>query len=246
MQFCREVLILLAEKWLYWIGKRTGMNTTGFAFRVLFGVLLAMGLLGFVLGGPAAAQQSGLPGPTLGTPAAAPPPAEASAPAPAPMPSSVPVFIDENYRLGTGDKVKVTVYGEDDLSGEFFVDGSGQIQLPLVGQVKAAGLTIHEFVAEVQTQLGAKYLRDPKVSAQIENYRPFYIIGEVNKPGEYPFENGLNALGAVALAGGYTYRADDADVYIRRSGSTKEQAFPANAATRIYPGDIVRVGERMF
>ncbi|MEJ0041073.1 MAG: polysaccharide biosynthesis/export family protein [Rhizomicrobium sp.] len=175
---------------------------------------------------------------------AAPPPAE-SAP-PAIPPGTGPVFVDENYRLGTGDKVKVTVYGEDDLSGEFFVDGSGQVQLPLVGQVKAAGLTIHEFVSEVQTMLSTKYLRDPKVSAQIENYRPFYIIGEVNKPGEYPYENSLNILGAVALAGGYTYRADDTDVYIRRNGMMKEEMLPANASTRIYPGDIVRIGERIF
>ena len=156
------------------------------------------------------------------------------------------MLADDNYRLGAGEKLKVTVYGEDDLSGEFFVDGSGQVQLPLVGQVRAAGLTVHEFVTEVQTMLAAKYLRDPKVSVQIENYRPFYIIGEVNKPGEYPYENGLNALGAVALAGGFTYRADDSDVYIRRNGDPHEQRMPANAATRINPGDIVRIDERTF
>ncbi|MEJ0027279.1 MAG: polysaccharide biosynthesis/export family protein [Rhizomicrobium sp.] len=198
-------------------------------------------LLSLALGGPAVAQST-LPGPSAGV--AAPPPTEVAPPAT--LPSTGPVFVDENYRLGTGDKVKVTVYGEDDLSGEFFVDGSGQVQLPLVGQVKAAGLTIHEFVSEVQTMLSSKYLRDPKVSAQIENYRPFYIIGEVNKPGEYPYENSLNILGAVALAGGYTYRADDTDVYIRRNGMMKEEMFPANASTRIYPGDIVRIGERIF
>jgi polysaccharide export outer membrane protein len=154
--------------------------------------------------------------------------------------------VDDNYRLGTGDKLKVNVYGEDDLSGEFIVDGSGQVQLPLVGQIKAASLTVHEFVEEVQKILGEKYLRDPKVSVQIENYRPFYIMGEVNKPGEYPYENGLNVLGAVALAGGYTYRANDSDVYIRHNGSAAEVVSPASAQTRINPGDIVRVPERLF
>lgn len=153
---------------------------------------------------------------------------------------------DEHYRLGTGDKLKITVYGEEDLSGEFLVDGSGQVQLPLVGQVKAATLTIHEFVAEVAKALQDGYLKDPKVSIEVLNYRPFYIIGEVNKPGEYPFENGLNVLGAIALAGGYTYRANDSDVYIRRAGHDKEDEMPASAKTKVYPGDIIRIKERLF
>ena len=148
--------------------------------------------------------------------------------------------------MGTGDKLKVIVYGEDDLSGEFLVDGSGQVQLPLVGQVKAANLTIHEFVAEVANALKDGYLKDPKVSVEVLNYRPFYIIGEVNKPGEYPYENGLNMLGAIALAGGYTYRANDNDVYVRRAGSAKEEVVKADSTTRVYPGDIIRVAERLF
>lgn len=153
---------------------------------------------------------------------------------------------DERYTLGSGDKVKVTVYGEEDLSGEFTVDGSGHVQLPLVGQVKAAGLNTHQLVSEVTTALQNGYLKDPKVSIQVLNYRPFYIMGEVNKPGEYPFENGLTVLRAVALAGGYTYRANDGKVYVRRVNETEENAMPADSTTRIYPGDIVRVPERIF
>lgn len=190
---------------------------------------------------PSAAQS--LPGPSAPT-------AQAPAPTAAPMVQATAApagaITDEHYRLGTGDKLKVTVYGEEDLSGEYFVDGSGQVQLPLVGQVKAANLTIHEFVAEVANALKEGYLKDPKVSVEVLNYRPFYIIGEVNKPGEYPFENGLNVLGAVALAGGYTYRANDSDVYVRRQGQAKENAFPADATTKVYPGDIIRVAERIF
>jgi polysaccharide export outer membrane protein len=153
---------------------------------------------------------------------------------------------DENYRLGTGDKLRITIYGEEDLSGHFLVDGSGQVQLPLIGQLKAAGLTIHEFTGELTTAYQNGYLKDPKVSVEVENYRPFYIMGEVNKPGEYPYESGLNVLGAIALAGGYTYRADDTEVYVRRNGSSKEVTMPADASTKINPGDIVRVSERIF
>ena len=152
----------------------------------------------------------------------------------------------ENYRLGTGDKMKITVYGETDLSGDFSVDGSGQVQFPLIGQIKAAGLTTHEFVEALEKVLGAKYLKDPNVSIEIANYRPFYIMGEVNKPGEYPYENGLNVLGAVALAGGFTYRANDSNVYIHRSGETDEKAVRATADTKILPGDVVRIPERFF
>src|ERR1700733_4138852 len=94
---------------------------------------------------------------------------------------------NESYRLGTGDKLKLTVFGQDDLGGEFTVDDQGFIRLPLIGQVKAAGLTIHDFEDAVTSKLADGYLRDPRVSVQVVNYRPFYIIGEVNKPGEYPY-----------------------------------------------------------
>lgn len=197
----------------------------------------------FLLAAVSPVLAQSLPGPSSA--------AQQAAPASTPMqvyapPAGTAGITDEHYRLGTGDKLKVTVYGEDDLSGEFLVDGSGQVQLPLVGQVKAANLTIHEFVEEVGNALKAGYLKDPKISVEVLNYRPFYIIGEVNKPGEYPFENGLNVLGAIALAGGYTYRANDSDVYVRRAGTGKEESMKADSSTRIYPGDIIRVAERLF
>jgi protein involved in polysaccharide export with SLBB domain len=150
------------------------------------------------------------------------------------------------YRLDTGDKVKVTVYGEDDLSGEFPVDGSGFVRLPLIGQVRAAGLSLHQFEAAVAAQLANGYLVNPKVSIEVTNYRPFTILGEVNKPGEYPFESGMTVLNAVALGGGYTYRADKDNVYIRRKGSSDEVKMPADDRTSVYPGDTVRVDERIF
>jgi protein involved in polysaccharide export with SLBB domain len=150
------------------------------------------------------------------------------------------------YRLDTGDKVKVTVYGEDDLSGEFDVDGSGNVRLPLIGQVRAAGLSLHEFEVAIEAKLANGYLINPKVSVGVANYRPFTILGEVNKPGEYPYENGMTVLNAVALGGGYTYRADKDDVYIRRKGASGEVKMPADDRTLVLPGDTVRVDERIF
>lgn len=154
---------------------------------------------------------------------------------------------DESYKLGPGDKLKLIVYGENDLGGEYLVDGAGQVQLPLLGQIRAAGLSVHDFEVAVGGKFVSEgYLKDPRVSVEVENYRPFYIIGEVKSPGQYPYVNGMNALNAVALAGGYTYRADDRDVYIRRNGSAKEQEEPADQTTKIKPGDIIRVDERIF
>ncbi len=158
--------------------------------------------------------------------------------------SSAPAQTD-GYRLGTGDKIRVIVYGEDDLSGEFQVDGSGTVRLPLIGQVTAAGRSVRDFEGDVTAKLADGYLRSPRVSVEVTNYRPFFILGEVNKPGEYPYVNGMNVVTAVALAGGYTYRADESDVYVRRNGQP-EKEVSADERTQILPGDIVRVAERFF
>ena len=201
---------------------------------------------GFLAMTPASAQGAGLPAPSFQ--ATTPPPAATAAPtqgmAALPMPSAVQ---DEGYRLGSGDKIKITVYTEDDLGGEYLVDGSGQVQLPLLGQMQAAGLTIRDFEASLVAKFVSEdYLKNPRVSVEVENYRPFYIIGEVKTPGQYPYVSGMNALNAVALAGGYTYRADERDVYVRRNGSTNEVKLPADQTTKIDPGDIIRIDERIF
>jgi polysaccharide export outer membrane protein len=153
---------------------------------------------------------------------------------------------DYGYHLGSGDKVRVIVYGEDDLGGEFDVDSTGFVRLPLIGQVQAAGLTVRDFEQMVTQRLADGYLKAPRVSVDVTAYRPFFIIGEVGKPGEYAYVNGMNVVTAVALAGGYTYRADNSDVYVRRNGSRKEEELPANERTIIYPGDIIRISERFF
>jgi polysaccharide export outer membrane protein len=151
------------------------------------------------------------------------------------------------YHLDVGDKVKVTVYGESDLSGDFQIDGSGNVGLPMIGEVHAAGMTTEDFAGTVRNKLKTgHFLINPRVSAEVTNYRPFTILGEVNKHGEYPYENGMSVLNAVALAGGWTYRANESTVYVRHKGSTREEAVGADDKSLINPGDTVRVVERIF
>jgi protein involved in polysaccharide export with SLBB domain len=153
---------------------------------------------------------------------------------------------DNNYRLGSGDQIRVIVYGEDDLGGQFTVDGNGFVSMPLIGQVKAAGFAATDLETQITAKLADGYLNSPRVSVEITTYRPFYVIGQVNKPGEYPFVNGMTILNAVALAGGYTDQADDSDVYVRRNGTSKEVEVPADQTTRIYPGDVIRITRTTF
>jgi protein involved in polysaccharide export with SLBB domain len=150
------------------------------------------------------------------------------------------------YKLGPADKLRVNVFGEEALTGEFLVGGSGKVSLPLIGEVQAAGLTIAQFQEEIAVALRQGYINEPRVSAEVLNYRPFYILGEVNKPGEYPYTNNLTVLNAVATAEGFTYRADTRRVYIKRADVAGEQVFPLNTGTQVAPGDTIRIGERFF
>lgn len=150
------------------------------------------------------------------------------------------------YRLDTGDQLRIIVFGEEELSGEFVVDSSGGVSLPLIGQVDAEGLTLREFEGAVRQALQAGYLNDPRVNAEVLNFRPYYILGEVQEPGEYPYNSGLTVMNAVATAGGFTYRANTRVVYIKRAGSTRELEFTLTPETTVNPGDTVRVAERFF
>lgn len=164
------------------------------------------------------------------------------------QPAAAKAAVDSSYTLGTGDKVRVIVFGEADLSGEFVVDDSGFVRLPLIGQIAAGGRTVRQLENDIAAKLGAEYLRDPRVSIEVLSHRPFYILGEVNRPGEYPYIAGMSVLNAVALAGGYTYRANRSSVSIRRKGaeSEEEKSYPADDTTKLLPGDVVNVAERWF
>ena len=151
---------------------------------------------------------------------------------------------DRVYKLGIGDRLRVIVFGEADLSGEFEIGSQGSINLPLIGEVGAAGDTITKLEEKVEAKLSEGYLVSPSVSIEVLNYRPFYILGEVNNPGSYPFVNGMSVLTAVALAGGYTYRAREDPVLLSRPGDDSE--IPVRPDTPLLPGDILRVDERFF
>ena len=153
---------------------------------------------------------------------------------------------DREYRLGAGDRVNVIVYGHEDLSGEFEVDSAGRLSLPLIQVVHAAGLTEQELEEAITQKLKPDYLLNPRVSVDILTYRPFYILGEVNNPGSYPYATGMTIVNAVALGGGYTYRAKKNGVTIIRASDPEQKKIPANHATKVFPGDIIEVSERFF
>ena len=150
------------------------------------------------------------------------------------------------YRLGPGDRLKLTVFGESDLSGDFTIDGAGFIRLPLVGEVRAAGYTAQQLEGAVAAALSPAYLKSPRVAVEVSTYRPFYIIGAVNRPGQYPYVDHMTALNAVALAGGFTPSAVESVVFIRREGSNQEIEVPADRTTDIRPGDVVKVHTTIF
>lgn len=152
---------------------------------------------------------------------------------------------DSAYKLGVGDKLRVTVFGEKDLSGEFDINDQGFAALPLIGPVKVAGETVQQAEALITQRYGKDYLVNPRVTVEVLNYRPFYILGEVEKPGSYPYVNGLTVLNAVALAGGYTPRANRSHIVIRRANDPSTEQ-PIGEAGGVLPGDVVRVPERFF
>ncbi len=153
---------------------------------------------------------------------------------------------DQVYRLDSGDKVRVTVYNEPTLSGEFSVSSNGTLSLPLIGEVAANKRSTDEIAAEVQRRLSDGYLRDPKVSMEVTTYRPFFILGEVKAPGQYPFASGITVMNAVATAQGFSPRAERKVAYIRRAGSTEEVPYKLSPDLRVQPGDTIRIGERYF
>lgn len=150
------------------------------------------------------------------------------------------------YVLGPGDKVRLKVYGDNDVGGEYEVNGSGFVSIPLVGQVKAAGLTTGQLEHAVMARMKGKIANDPKINIEMATYASFYVYGEVKKAGVYPFQPGLTVADAVATAGGLTYRADEGKVLLQRAGAREAVIVPVDGAVRVYPGDNLRVAERYF
>jgi polysaccharide export outer membrane protein len=152
----------------------------------------------------------------------------------------------KGYALGAGDKVRITVYNEPDLSGEFEVNGQGVLSVPLIGQVRVIGQTTAEVQAMLTQKYGKDYLVNPSVTVEVMNYRPFFIIGEVNHPGSYPYVNGMTVINAIALAGGYTARANHDRIKIKHSNESTEQERDVKEDSTVLPGDVIEVAERFF
>lgn len=170
-------------------------------------------------------------------------------PAPVPTPpaatAAAPESVTSSYRLASGDRVRVTVFRHEDLSGEFALDGAGNFAMPLIGEVQAYGLTTRELESRLQQKLSDGYLVEPQVAVEVLNYRPFYILGEVRAPGAYPYVNGMTVLNAVALAGGFSYRAKQDEFLLQRGGSNAGSTEVAGDSA-LLPGDIITVQERFF
>lgn len=211
--------------------------------------LLAAGLIGALLaagcsGG--AERRSAYTGPISATQSAEP--AEGSDTAASGEAKGAPhkEFKEVEYRLGPGDQLAVSVFGQQDLSGKFEVDGNGNLVLPLVGQIKAGDKTVNEVQANLTDELNKSFVVNPKVTVQVLNYRPFYILGEVIKAGSYPYVVGVTVRQAIAIAGGYTRRGRVSPVKIIHAGKAAADAEEAIPDDLVLPGDTIEVERRMF
>jgi len=152
----------------------------------------------------------------------------------------------EAYRLGPGDKLKITIFGHPQESGNFEIDGLGFIAYPLLGRVEAKDKTVAALTEYLQVELNRTFIVDPRVSIEVLNYRPFYIYGEVNRAGSYPFVSGLTVRRAVAIAGGFTRRAREAPVTLVREDRAGVMKYDAQLEVPVLPGDIIEVERRLF
>jgi polysaccharide export outer membrane protein len=186
-----------------------------------------------------------------------PPPTSAPLPAGAPQwgePTVIPVVqgpravaeADGPYLLDTGDRLRIFVYGQPNLSRVYGVEHDGSISVPLIGQVKARGLTTQKLERVIRDRLGAQYVKDPHVTVDMSQNRPFFILGEVRSAGQFPYVNGMTVQAAVAIAGGYSERADERRVQITRriNGLVEKMDVPNDYV--VQPGDTVYVYERWF
>ncbi len=153
---------------------------------------------------------------------------------------------NQEYQLGSGDLIKITVFNQEELSGEYTINGAGKIALPLIGDIETKDLTVKQVEEKIANKLKPDYLLNPKVNVQVLNYRPFYIIGEVKEPQSYPYVDGMTYLNAVAIAGGFTYRAKEDHVMVVRMKDPKKQEIRLNMDEKVMPGDVIRVDERFF
>jgi polysaccharide export outer membrane protein len=158
----------------------------------------------------------------------------------------MPVAYDAAYRLDAGDKLRVVVYGQEGLTNTYAIDAGGAITMPLIGSVPARGRTPAGLAAEISGRLRNGYIRDPSVAVEIEAYRPFFILGEVAAPGQYPYVPNMSVESAVAIAGGFSPRARRDRVTLTHTDASGSSRIVVPLGTSLSPGDTVLVGERWF
>ena len=157
-----------------------------------------------------------------------------------------PPAYDASYRLDAGDKLRVVVYGQEGLTNTYAIDAGGSITMPLIGAVPARGRTPAGLAAEISAKLRHGYIRDPSVAVEIESYRPFFILGEVAAPGQYPYVPNMSVESAVAIAGGFSPRARRDTVTLTHPDASGSMRVVVPLGTPVSPGDTVLVGERWF
>jgi polysaccharide biosynthesis/export protein len=162
------------------------------------------------------------------------------------IPSEFQAYAATPYTLGAGDRLRVIVFGQDSLSNSYAVESSGNIAMPLIGLVPAAGRTPSQLAREIEARLRAGFIREPRVSVEVEAYRPFFILGEVTTAGQYPYVNGMNVETAVAIAGGYTPRARKDDAQLTRTEGDRTVTVDVPVITPVRPGDTIYIQERYF
>jgi polysaccharide export outer membrane protein len=150
------------------------------------------------------------------------------------------------YVLRPSDQLRVQVYDDQNITGDYQIDSGGFISVPLAGRIKASGLTTAQLERAIVSKLRNGVLKNPNVSVQITGYGSIYVHGEVKRAGEFPYKPGLTIMDAVALAGGYTYRADESTAFVTNGGSNTERGYLLDRSVRVYPGDNVRIPERFF
>ena len=152
----------------------------------------------------------------------------------------------DTYRLGSEDKIRIAIYNEPQLSGDYIVGSDGTIALPLIGDINIGGKSTSDAAIEIQNALSRGFLHNPRVAITMEIYRPIYIIGEVKLPGTYPYSPGISAWDAIAKGGGLTPRGKRGQIWIRKPGEQAETLYALKPSLRVYPGDTIRVPERFF
>jgi polysaccharide export outer membrane protein len=155
-------------------------------------------------------------------------------------------IVDMPYRLGSGDRLRVIVFGQDNLTNSYSVDSAGFVSMPLIGRVRAQGLSTSMLERAVEARLRQGFLREPSVSVEVEAFRPFFVLGEVNIAGQYPFINGMTVQKAIAVAGGFTARAFECQVDVTRIVDGRTVTFSAPSSFPVWPGDTIKAEERFF